>query len=166
MCRPMPVPVPGPPGPIGPAGPSGGLAAYGSVFQFGEKAFAVTLPGEVVPITFGSNGLLGPGISHTPETADVGTAMAGDYDIRFSLDISVSAAVPATFAIQVNGASLPGGIFTRTLAAGFQTISGAAMVSLAQNDVVRLILTAPYALVVTLTGANVAGSLQIKKLNG
>lgn len=164
-CWPVTFPVPGPPGPPGPAGPSGGLAAYGSIFQDGDKTFAVTYPGKIVPVTFDNNAVLSSGVMHKPGTSNMEFALAGDYEICFQLNVLATAAAPVTFAIQVNETNLSCGVFSRMLVSGFQTIMGSAMTTLAQNDAVRLVLTAPSALSITLAGTRVAGLLQIKKLN-
>jgi hypothetical protein len=97
----------GPPGPegaagaIGPAG-SNGLSQYAYVYNRG---------GETVPIeadvTFDSNGVLTPGITHALGAAGIILSTAGAYEVTFS----VSGTEPSQMALFVNGAQIPGTVY-------------------------------------------------------
>jgi hypothetical protein len=69
------------------------------------------LGGETVPleadVTFDSNGVLTPGITHAPGAAGVTLTTAGTYEVTFS----VSGTEPSQMALFVNGALVPGTVY-------------------------------------------------------
>lgn len=171
-------PAGGPPGPTGaagetgPTGPTGatgatgadgvgaaGLAQYGYIYNVGAQVVAI---GDAVE--FDTNGVLTPGITHTPGTDVIGLVDAGDYEVTFS----ASGVEPSQFTLFLNGVAIPG----TTYGSGAGT----------QQNVGQVIFTAPAgatlelrnfssAAAVTLqtnaggTETNVNASLVIEKLN-
>jgi len=91
----------GPAGPQGPAG-SSGLSQYAYIYNLG---------GEIVPleadVTFDSNGVLTPGITHAPGAAGVTLTIAGTYEVTFS----VSGTESSQMALFVNGTLVPGAVY-------------------------------------------------------
>jgi len=69
------------------------------------------LGGETVPleadVTFDSNGVLTPGITHAPGAAGVTLTTAGTYAVTFS----VSGTEPSQMALFVNGTLVPGTVY-------------------------------------------------------
>ncbi len=67
--------------------------------------------GETVPleadVTFDSNGVLTPGITHVPGAAGITLTIAGTYETTFS----VSGTEPSQIALFVNGTLVPGTIY-------------------------------------------------------
>lgn len=155
----------GPQGPQGPEGPAIGLLAYGAMHHTGEESFTVVSPGAVVPITFTHNSNANKNIVHVPQTAEMGVMLCGDYEISFMLCFIPTVSGTATFALQVNGVNLSGGVFNSTLACNYQVFSGSVMTTLQANDTVRLIITAPSFQGITLSGTDVNAVVSMKKLD-
>lgn len=155
----------GPEGPQGPQGPVIGLFAYGAMYHTGEESFTVVSPGAIVPITFTHNSNANKNIIHAPQTAEMSIALTGDYEISFMLSFIPTVSGTATFALQVNGVNLTGGVFNSTLPSNYQVISGSTMTTLRANDAVRLIITAPSFHGITLSGTDVNAVVSIKKLD-
>jgi hypothetical protein len=69
------------------------------------------LGGETVPleadVTFDSNGVLTPGITHAPGAAGITLTTAGTYEATFS----VSGTEPSQIALFVNGTLVPGTVY-------------------------------------------------------
>ncbi len=141
------------------------LPAYGSIYNEGSKNFTVELPGEFVPITFSSNALLSKGLVHIPGNAEVFVCSPGDYEIDFTLYFTSSTAAFAAFCIRRNDTALPGGVYSKMLSTDYQIYSGSTMLELSSGDIIRLCLTAPQAIDITLAGNDVTAFLNIKKLN-
>lgn len=93
--------TPGATGATGPAG-SSGLSQYAYIYNLGEEA--VPLEADV---TFDSNGVLTPGITHALGAAGVTLTTAGVYEVTFS----VSGTEPSQMALFVNGTLVPGAIY-------------------------------------------------------
>lgn len=97
-------------GPAGPAGATGatgppgsnGLSQYAYIYNLGLETVALE-----ADITFDSNGVMTPGISHTPGNAGIGIVEAGTYEVTFS----VSGTEPSQVAIFLNGTLVPGTIY-------------------------------------------------------
>lgn len=102
--------APGAEGPEGPAGPAGetgpagtsGLSQYAYVYNLGAETVALE-----ADVTFDSNGVLTPGITHAPGDAGVTLATAGTYEVTFS----VSGTEPSQMALFVDGVLVPGTIY-------------------------------------------------------
>jgi hypothetical protein len=96
-----PAGTPGATGATGPAGPSG-LSQYAYIYNLG---------GETVPleadVTFDSNGVLTPDITHAPGGAGITLTTAGTYEVTFS----VSGTEPSQMALFVNGTLVPGTVY-------------------------------------------------------
>ena len=144
---------------------AGGQNAYASIYNIGSEEIVVAAPGDIVPITFSGNALLGGGVTHEPGTAEITVPSAGDYEINFTLYFSATVASFATFAIQHNGANLPGGVFSKMLSVGYQTFLGSTMATLDAGDNIRIVFSAPIVLGITLQGNDVTAVCNIKKIN-
>jgi hypothetical protein len=96
-------------GPQGPAGTPGAIGAGSSGLS--QYAYVYNLGGETVPleadVTFDSNGVLTPGITHAPGAAGITLTTAGTYDVTFS----VSGTEPSQMALFVNGTLVPGTVY-------------------------------------------------------
>ncbi|ETT39445.1 hypothetical protein C162_27759, partial [Paenibacillus sp. FSL R7-269] len=151
-------------GATGTAGPAGATGAAGGIAQFG---YVYNLGAQVVPIeadvSFDTNGLLTPGITHAPGTTTISVTSAGSYEVNFS----VSGVEPSQFALFVNGAQVPGTVYGS--GAGTQQNTGQAILALSSGDVLTLRNHSSAAAVTlqTLAGgtqANVNASIVIKQL--
>lgn len=97
----------------GPAGVTGATGATGPAGSSGlsQYAYVYNLGAETVPldadVTFDSNGVLSPGITHAPGDAGVTLAAAGTYEATFS----VSGTEPSQMALCVNGTLVPGSVY-------------------------------------------------------
>lgn len=96
-----PAGTPGATGPTGPAG-SNGLSQYAYIYNLGAET--VPLEGDV---TFDSNGVLTPGITHALGAAGITLTAAGTYEVTFS----VSGTEPSQMALFVNGTLVPGTVY-------------------------------------------------------
>jgi hypothetical protein len=94
-------------GPIGPAGEAGPAGTSG----LSQYAFIYNLAGETVAleadVSFDSNGVLTPGITHAPGATGVTLATAGAYEVTFS----VSGTEPSQMALFINGTLVPGTVY-------------------------------------------------------
>jgi hypothetical protein len=102
-------------GATGPAG-SNGLSQYAYVYNLGEE----TVPLEA-DISFDSNGVLTPGITHALGAAGITLVSAGAYEVTFS----VSGTEPSQMALFVNGTLVPGTVYGS--GAGTQQSTGQAI---------------------------------------
>jgi hypothetical protein len=88
-------------GAVGPAG-SNGLSQYAYIYNLG---------GETVPleadVTFDSNGVLTPGITHALGAAAITLTTIGTYEVNFS----VSGTEPSQMALFINGTVVPGAVY-------------------------------------------------------
>ncbi len=96
-----PAGTPGATGATGPAGTSG-LSQYAYIYNLGGQA--VPLEGDV---TFDSNGVLTPGITHALGAAGITLTTTGTYEVTFS----VSGTEPSQIALFVNGTLVPGSVY-------------------------------------------------------
>ena len=114
-------------------------------------------------VTFDTNGLLTPGITHTPGSANIVVTTPGDYQINFTTVTNE----PNQFAVFVNGAAVPGSLYGS--GSGVVQNQGFVIVTLAANDVITLrnVSSNPVVLATGVggTGANVNASIVIKKLD-
>jgi hypothetical protein len=105
-----------------------GLSDYGYVFN---------LSAQVVPletaVTFDSNGLGTPGITHAPGKSGITLADPGDYKVTFS----VSGAEPCQFALFVNGVAVTESVYGS--GAGTQQDNGQVILAVNAGDVVTLV---------------------------
>ncbi len=146
-------------GPAGPAGPPANLPQYGYVYN--KSAQVVPIEADV---TFDTNGITTPGITHAPGTSQIHVTVTGDYVAFFS----VSTVEPGQFALFVNGAPVMGAVYGS--GAGTQQNSGQTMLALSSGDVLTLRnhTSASAVTLQTATGgtqANVNASLAVIKLN-
>jgi hypothetical protein len=93
------------------------LSQYAYIYNLGLETVAVE-----ADIAFDSNGVMTPGISHTPGNAGIGIVEAGTYEVTFS----VSGTEPSQIAIFLNGTLVPGTIYGS--GAGTQQNTGQALV--------------------------------------
>jgi BclA-like protein/collagen triple helix repeat protein len=124
--------APGPAGPTGPAGPAGpagtnGLSQYAYVYNLGAE----TVPVEA-DVTFDTNGVLTPGITHAPGGAGIVLVNAGTYKVTFS----VSAVEPNQMALFVNGTLVSGTVYGS--GAGTQQNTGQAIFTVGAGDVLTV----------------------------
>jgi hypothetical protein len=83
-------------------------------------------------VTFDSNGLGTPGITHAPGSSEIALADPGDYKVTFS----VSGTEPCQFALFVNGVAVPESVYGS--GAGTQQNNGQVILAINAGDVVSL----------------------------
>ena len=96
-----PAGIPGATGATGPAG-SSGLSQYAYVYNLSAETVALE-----ADLTFDSNGVLTPGITHALGAAGITLTTAGTYEATFS----VSGTEPSQMALFVNGVLVPGTVY-------------------------------------------------------
>lgn len=84
-------------GPVGPPGP-GAIPVFGYIYNLGAQAVAAG-----ADVVFSTNGVTTTGITHTPGTAPIQIANAGNYEVTFS----VTANEANQFAIALDGVIQP-----------------------------------------------------------
>jgi hypothetical protein len=124
---------------------------------------AQTVPVET-DVTFDSNGILKPGITHVLGTTQIAVTYSGNYEVTFS----VSGVEPNQFALFINGVLVTGTVYGS--GAGTQQNKGQATIALAAGDILTLRNHSSAAAVTlqTLAGGtqtNVNASVVIKKLS-
>lgn len=156
----------GPTGATGPAGTNGvngtggsGSSQYGYIYNLAPRTVAID-----AVVLFDSNGVLTPGITHTPGSSDIKIVSAGDYKVSFS----VSGTEPGQFALFLNGIQVPGTVYGS--GAGTQQDNGQCIIAIGANDVLTLRNRSSAAAVglQSLAGGtqiNVNASIVIQKLN-
>uniref|UniRef100_UPI0038B334A3 BclA C-terminal domain-containing protein n=1 Tax=Aquibacillus kalidii TaxID=2762597 RepID=UPI0038B334A3 len=147
-------------GPIGPTGPAGGLSQYAYIYNLGAQV--VPIEADVI---FGSNGIITPGITHTPGTSQILVTTPGDYEVTFS----VSGVQPNQFSLFLNGSPVTETVYGS--GAGTQQNNGQAIIAVSAGDVLTLRNHSSSAAVTLQTSAggtqtNVNASIVLKKLNG
>ncbi|ANB59667.1 BclA C-terminal domain-containing protein [Anoxybacteroides amylolyticum] len=136
----------------------GGLSEYGYIYNLTPQTVAIE-----ADVLFDSNGILTPGITHIPGTAQIVVTTPGDYEVTFS----VSGTEPNQFALFLNGVLVPGTVYGS--GAGTQQNNGQAIIAMAANDVLTLrnhssAAAVGLASVIGGTQANVNASIVLKKL--
>jgi len=122
----------GPAGADGAQGPAGATSAGLSEYGYVYNVAAQTVPIEA-DIVFSSNGVLSPGIAHSPGTSAIEVVTAGTYKVSFS----VSGVEPNQMALFVNDAVVvPGSVYGS--GAGTQPNTGQTMIVLGAGDVLTL----------------------------
>ena len=111
----------------GATGPPNGLEAYAYIYNLGAQVVPIE-----ADVTFDTNGLVTPGITHAPGTSGLQVVNAGDYKISFS----TSGVEPNQMALYVNGALVPGTIYGS--GAGTQQNTGQVIVALSSGDVLTV----------------------------
>lgn len=122
-------------GPTGPAGPAGPLEI--NALSLVDSNIQLLLPG--LPLQLGSmTGEVGSSVTAGPNVVTFATA--GSYLVTVSLTVS-SSLPPTTYAVQQNGAAVPGftGVIDST--AGSVTVSG--IVTASTGDTLTVVETAP-----------------------
>lgn len=89
-------------GPTGPTGPTAGLSQFGYVYNLSTEAVDVG-----AAVTFDSNGVLTPGITHIPGSQAISVAVGGIYKIHYS----ITATEPNQFTLLVNFIPVPGSTY-------------------------------------------------------
>ncbi|AFH60748.1 BclA C-terminal domain-containing protein [Paenibacillus mucilaginosus] len=135
------------------------MAQFGYVYNLGAQVVPIE-----ADVTFDSNGILTPGITHAPGTSTISVTDAGNYEINFS----ASGVEPSQFAIFRNGALVPGTVYGS--GAGTQQNTGQVITALSSGDVITLRNHSSSAAVTlqTLAGGtqtNVNASIVIKRLS-
>ncbi|NQX69158.1 hypothetical protein HQN90_23790 [Paenibacillus alba] len=133
------------------------------IFGFIYNLSAQTVPIES-DVVFDTNGILSPGITHTPATTQIAVSNPGNYEVTFH----VSGVEPNQFALCLNGVPVAGTVYGS--GAGTQQNQGQAIVALAAGDILTLRNHSSAAAVTlqTLAGGtqtNVNASIVIKKLS-
>jgi hypothetical protein len=153
--------VPGSTGSTGATGATGaaGASEYGFIYNLNAQTVAIE-----ADITFDSNGLTSPGITHAPGTSPIVITSSGNYQVAFV----VSGVEPNQFAIFLNGSPVAGTIHGS--GAGTQQNQGQAIIAVSAGDVITLRNHTSAAAVTlqTLAGgtqANVNASIILNKLN-
>jgi hypothetical protein len=148
----------GPPSSLS-GGGGGGITERAFIYNL-TSVGTIAVEGD---IKFDTNGLITAGITHAPGSASILVGVTGVYEIQFS----VSGVEPNQFAVFVNGAPAPGGIYGS--GAGTQQNTGQLHVTLTAGDVVTL-RNHTSAAAVTLqtlaggTAANSNASIILKKI--
>lgn len=116
-------------GATGPAGAAGtnGLSQYAYIYNTGAQTVALE-----ADVSFDNNGVITPGITHSPGTASVVLVNAGVYKVTFS----VSGSQPSQFALFLNGALVPGSVYGS--GAGTQQNTGQVLIQIGAGDVLTL----------------------------
>ncbi|MFJ7637817.1 hypothetical protein [Peribacillus sp. NPDC097225] len=83
-------------------------------------------------VTFDTTGITTPGITHTAPSTDITVTTPGTYEVTFS----VSTLEPNQFGLLVNDTLVPGSVYGS--GSGSQEITGQALVTLADGDVLTL----------------------------
>ncbi len=131
----------GPAGTDGASGPAGATGAAGATGPAGpvagaEYAYIYNLGAEVVPlesdITFDSNGVMSPGITHAAGATQVTFVNAGTYEVTFS----VSGSEPNQMALFLNGSLVQGTVYGS--GAGTQQNIGQVIVTIGAGDVLTV----------------------------
>jgi hypothetical protein len=101
-----------------------------------DYGYIYNLSAQVVPleadVTFDSNGLGTPGITHGPGSSQIVLADPGDYKVTFS----VSGTEPCQFALFVNGVAVAESVYGS--GAGTQQDNGQVIIAINSGDVVSL----------------------------
>jgi hypothetical protein len=144
------------------------MAIIYPIFSAIISGFIYNISAQTVPIEadviFDTNGILSPGITHTPGTTQIAVTNPGNYEVTFS----ISGVEPNQFALCLNGLQVAGTVFGS--GAGTQQNNGQAIITLAAGDVLTLRNHSSAAAVTlqTLAGGtqiNVNASVVIKKLS-
>ena len=136
-----------------------GLCEYGYIYNLAPQTVAIE-----ADVLFDSNGIMTPGIVHTPGTSQIIVIVPGDYEVTFS----VSGTEPNQFALFLNGSPVPGTVYGS--GAGTQQNNGQAIFTIAAGDVLTLrnhssAAAVGLASVIGGTQANVNASIVIKMLS-
>jgi hypothetical protein len=137
---------------------------FGFLYHTGPQSLSVSVPGDVVPIKFGSHTVLS-GIKHEEQSADIVIGAKGVYEFSYTLVISAPTTVHAAFALQADGQNLPGSLFSRQISPEERVYGATVLAELNNNASVRLVMTSGTVLNAELTGSGVSASLIINKLN-
>ena len=125
----------GAPGATGATGQTGATGPAGSS-GLSQYAYVYNLAGQTVPleadVTFDSNGVMTPGITHALGAAGITLASAGTYMVTFS----TSGTEPSQMALFVNGTLVPGTVYAS--GAGTQQNNGQAIVTVAAGAVLTV----------------------------
>ena len=159
--------ITGPTGPqglqgiTGPTGPTAGINAYGGRYSNTSRTIELTIGGtSQVPLATTM-----PNLNTTYGTNNIIITQAGNYEINYYSNLSVSLAATVTMAVRQNGTNIPSTVITRAISAGVGSIySGSVIVSLAAGTTIDLAMSSLLAVGVTL-GNGVNATLSVKKLN-
>jgi len=111
----------------GATGATGGLSQFGYIYNLTPRTVAIE-----ADVIFDSNGIITPGITHSPGTTQIVVTTPGIYEVTFS----VSGTQSSQFALFLNGALVAGTIYGS--GAGTQQNNGQALISIAAGDVLTL----------------------------
>lgn len=117
--------------------------AYANIYTMQEEEKEINLPGEVVPIKFSDNAIVNVNMAHKEGCASLRTSVYGDYKIDFSLNVFTETSAMLTIAIAVNETAQKNATFSYTLPSGHSSYSASAMLSLSARDKLRLVISAP-----------------------
>lgn len=136
-----------------------GLCQYGYIYNLTPQTVAIE-----ADVLFDTNGIMSPGITHTPGASQISVTNPGVYEVTFS----VSGTEPNQFGLFINGLPVAGTIYGS--GAGTQQNNGQAIISMAANDVLTLrnhssAAAVGLASLIGGTQANVNASIIIKMLN-
>ena len=107
-----------------------------------------------------------PSSNVTYGTNSVTVTEAGDYEIDYGVSGNVTPGATLTLSVYVNGAAEPSTVVTHDFNTGTTASqTGSAIVTLAADDVLTLVLTSDATTSLTPT-ANVNAYLTVKKLDG
>lgn len=100
------------------------------------SGFIYNVSAQTVPleadITFDTNGILSPGITHDLGTAQIVVSNSGKYEVTFS----TTSVEPNQFALFLNGSPVIGTVYGS--GAGTQQNNGQTLIALAASDVLTL----------------------------
>jgi len=142
----------------GATGATGGLSQFGYIYNLTPRTVAIE-----ADVIFDSNGIITPGITHSPGTTQIVVTTPGIYEVTFS----VSGTQSNQFALFLNGSLVAGTIYGS--GAGTQQNDGQAIITIAAGGVLTLrnhSSTAAVGLASTIGGtqANVNASIVLKLL--
>jgi hypothetical protein len=139
-------------------------SVFGYVFHTGLQSLAVTVPGDVIPVKFGSHTVL-TGLRHDEQSPDIMIMESGIYEISYSVSMQAAYAVHAALSLQANGETIEGSLMAKLVNTYESVFSAAVLAELKANTEIRLVMTSGTAVSAELTGNGVSASLMIKKLN-
>ncbi len=132
--------------------------AYGTVYLSRDSTISVSLPASVAYVTFNDVGQFFCGVKQ--EKGGIIVEDAGNYKIDFSLRVTATSAAFATFMLQADKSSLPGGSFGRMLTKEPQSVSESIIATLGSGAHVRIAVTSATVLGLLMSNA----SLSVKRL--
>ncbi len=138
-------------------------SVFGYVFENSPQTLAVKMPGDVVPVSFGSHTVLS-GLLHDAGSPDIKVTETGIYEIGYSVVLQAANAAHAALSLQADGKIIEGSLTARLISTQESVYSATVLTELKAGTTVRLVITSGTALCTQLAGSGVCASMVIKKL--